>query len=101
MEKQPPFYVVVHQELVNEAVSKNPDSLKHIKDELARIIEKEDHIALSNYDDPRKVYDGVPKGREILVCGALREWCVDMQTEALLEAGYDAQIYDRATIASL
>ena len=85
-----PFFVIVHK-----------DSVYRIKDrqqykEIKRIKKIENFSEVNG--NPSNIAPNVPRGRKILVCGAYHTMCVNDQLLALKKAGYDAEIYDKATV---
>ena len=51
-------------------------------------------MATHPYDVPRELY----RGREVLVCGAVRDVCVRLQVRTLRIEGFNARIFEEASI---
>lgn len=92
-----PVYVLVHASTILEAKETDSTILKPKIEELERILESEDFFIVEG--NPFAIPKGIPKEREVLVCGGLGEGCVAWQCMQLLEAGYQAEIYSPATIS--
>lgn len=95
MEK--PVYVIVHGAAILEFKHVASGILLEKINELERILREEEKFEI-NDDSILSVPKGLPKGKEVRVCGGLRGICVANQLHQLLEADYDASIYDPATL---
>ena len=86
--KDKPYFVIVHD------ASIKPD---HPAYEEIQRIRKEEDFSEAGYN-PRDVPAGIPKDRKILVCGTYYGYCVTLQLNALKYLGYNASIYEKATV---
>lgn len=85
-----PFFVMVHHRLI--------DGRRHrVQSKEVKRIKKEEDFAVVN-GPPQKIPPGIPQSRKILVCGAMGEVCVAIQNNSLRRAGYNTEIYKKATI---
>jgi len=89
-----PFFVIVHGNFVD------PVKNRQQYDEIKRIKEEENFSEVTG--TPSNTRLDMPRSRKILVCGAYHTscytLCVDEQLYFLKKAGYNAQIYDKATV---
>lgn len=88
-EKNKPYFVIVH------SFSVTP-KYKEIYEEIQRIKKEEDFSEVDN--NPADIPKNLPKDRKILVCGAYQRLYVRSQLNALKYLGYDASIYEKATV---
>ncbi|MBI2627019.1 MAG: hypothetical protein HYW77_02130 [Parcubacteria group bacterium] len=86
--KDKPYFVIVHDAPIK------PDH--PVYKEIQRIRKEEDFSEIGN--NPRDVPVGIPKTREVLVCGTYYEYCVTLQLNALKYLGYNASVYEKATV---
>jgi hypothetical protein len=91
-----PLYVIVHEAQIND--SEDPVDAARALEELARIRVEEDFVELADGDIMEIPYTLQDRRRPLRVCGAFLEICVPLHTLALLEAGYDAEVYEEASV---
>ena len=93
-----PVYVVVHGDVILEFKGRVDGSDLQKINELERVLREEQSFRINRHDDVFSIPRDLPNGREVRVCGGLRGLCVSIQLRHLLKAGYDASIYEPATI---
>lgn len=80
-----PLYFIVHGDLAYD-----PDVVKEIER-----IKNEEEFQSARFAGP--IPSGMPMDREIRVCGAFGEICVETQRRSFESEGYKAVIYNPAT----
>ncbi len=85
--KNKPLYVIVHEDCIYRNLPEYG--------EVQRIKSEEDFVEI---DESWLINPGLPKDREIFVCGAYRNLCVDIQYRILAESGYKVSVYEKATV---
>ena len=90
-----PVYVLVHHQTILEY--NGPSMiLGEKKRELERILREEEFFIAGS---PFSIPEGLPKEREVKVCGGLKEVCVRIQINQLKKSGYVASVHEPAVVS--
>ena len=95
-----PIYVIVHEWAVVDELSNSPFNITRVEevwDELQRILEKEECRKV-NWG-PSDIPEDLPLDRQVKLCGAFVEICVDSQLRALKRNGYNVELYGPAALS--
>jgi hypothetical protein len=89
-----PLYLIVHPQCISGwDRARQPK----IASELDRIMEKENFVFLK--ESTAHIPKNLDKNREIRVCGAYKNFCVWIVHQSLVQDGYRAKIYDKASFS--